>query len=393
MVTGTLRSLHRNGLNYIFSNNRLLVSRLEDESHSTEAWLAKTPPSDAARDGSETKGWRLYASADGSELLKNVSELHPALQTHLVDENSEEFFSKGKEDRHRFLSERYDDVVRGRYKYCEREGGELKAMTSGGMFPRHSVSDVPQGEEQRKGQKKKREPDSSEESARDKKAKLFPGYYDENDEDDDEELPPYVKIESTDVDAMNQTPTFPEPATSDVQQHRPAQVQPQDQISASIANLDVAENLVPSDHKPADQEHDVRGAVKSDSLTLTTLANDLKKDLLSHTDEWMLYAGGHRLALAGFATRLRFATELDQVLAACRNILQWLNIYCEHIGALKLTQQQTLVDAKPSGIHVDIVQAHESLVATYQEKEKELRVVFEEMKQRVEALQAASGLS
>jgi hypothetical protein len=70
-----------------------------------------------------------------------------------------------------------------------------------------------------------------------------------------------------------------------------------------------------------------------------------------------------------------------------------MNSYREHIGTMRLTQQQGLEDAGDSGIHVDIVLAHECLVRKYEEKEKELRVVFEEMKQRVEVLQAAWSLS
>jgi hypothetical protein len=401
MVTETLRSLGRNGLNYIFNNGRLLVGRLEDENQSTEVWLAKTPPSDATEEGSETKGWRLYKSADGSELLRNLSELHPALQAHFVDEISEDFFSKTKEDKILFLPERYEDVVRGRYKYCEHEGGELKAMTSGEMFPRNSVSinDAPQGQgqvqEQKGHQKRKRgsgSPEDSEveDSAKDKKAKLYADCYDDENEDDDEELPPYVKVE---VDAMDQTSTFPQPATPDSQQRSAVQNQSDEQISSSIANLGIAENVGPGGDDPADQKRESLGAAKSDPTTLTASAEDLKRDLLGHSDEWMSYAGSHGLALMGFAVRLRMAAEVDQMLGASRNILQWLNSYCEHIGTMKLTQQQSLVDARGSGIHGDIVQAHECLVERYQEKEKELRVVFEEMKQRIEVLQTGLNFS
>jgi hypothetical protein len=45
------------------------------------------------------------------------------------------------------------------------------------------------------------------------------------------------------------------------------------------------------------------------------------------------------------AVRLRMAAEVDQTLVASRNIIQWLNSYCEHIGTMELTQQQSLVDA------------------------------------------------
>lgn len=63
-----------------------------------------------------------------------------------------------------------------------------------------------------------------------------------------------------------------------------------------------------------------------------------------------------------FAVRLRMAAEVDQTLVASRNIMQWLNSYCEHIGTMKPTQQQSLVDARDSDINGNIVQAHESLV-------------------------------
>jgi hypothetical protein len=221
---------------------------------------------------------------------------------------------------------------------------------------------------------------------------VYPDYFNGENDDDDEELPPYVKIEETEVDAMDHTPTVPEPANSDLQQHQAAQSQPHDQISASIANLDITRNAITSDYQPTDQKHGVWGAVKSDPIDVTALAKDLQKDLLGHIDEWMTYAGRHRLALAGFEPRLRMAAQIGEVLAASRNILQWVNSSREHIGTMRLTQQQGLEDAGDSGIHVDIVIAHESLVKKYEEKEKELRVVFEEMKQRAEVLQAASSL-
>lgn len=401
MVTENLRPLHRNGLNYIFNNSRLLVGHLEDENHSTEVWLAKTPPSDATEMSSETKLWCLYTSAGGSERLRNLTELHSALQAHFVDESSEDFFSKSKEDKIRFLSERYEDVVRGRYKYCEREGGELKAMTSGDMFPRRSVSikDAPPGQvqEQKGPQKRKRgsgSPEDSEveDSTKDKKAKLYADYYDDNNEGDDEELPPYVKIEA---DAMDQTPTSPQPTTLDSQQGSAVQNQSDEQISASIANLGITENVGPGGYNlnPADQKPEFPGAARSDPTNLTTLAKDLKRDLLGHSDAWMSYSCSHGLALMDFAVRLRMAAGVDQILVASRNVLRWLNGYCEHVGTMKLTQQQGLVDARDSGIHADIVQAHESLVAKYQEKETELRVMFEEMKQRTEVLQTGSNFS
>ena len=397
MVTENLRSLHRIGLNYIFKNSRLLVGRLEDENQSTEAWLAKTPLSDDAVEGFETRGWRLYKSAEGSELLKNVSELHPALQAHFVDENSEDFLSKGKEDKLHFLMERYDDVVRGRYKYSEREGGELRAMTSGGMFPRHSVSEPPQSQKPKEAQKRKRDSESPEgsdgENLKDKKRRLGNGDYDDNDDDDEEAPPPYIKKEKTEVDAMDQTPTVTGPAILGLQQHGRPQSQSQDQISASIAELGITEEVPPSDYKPKDQKHDGWGAVKPDPMDVTALAKGLQEDLLGHVKEWILYAGRHGLALAGFKYRLQMATGIGEVLAASRNILQWVNSYCEHIGTMRLIQQQGLVDAGDSGIHVDIVRAHESLVEKYQEKEKELRVVFEEMKQRAETLQAGSNVA
>lgn len=296
-----------------------------------------------------------------------------------------------------FLKGQYNNVVGGRAKYSDRQGGELKAMTNTKTLPRQIVGNSPQVQDQKEGQKRKRDADSpedteAEDSARDKKAKLFPGYFDGDNEDDDEELPPYVKIE---VDAMDQAPIFPEPAISDSQQRRPVQSQSDEQISASISNLGITEKVGTDGHNlnPADQKHEIPGAAKSDPTTLTASAEDLKRDLLGHSDEWMSYAGSHGLALMGFAARLRMAAEVDQMLVARRNILQWLNSYCEHIGTMKLTQQQSLVDARGSGIHGDIVQAYESLVETYQEKEKELRVVFEKMKQRVEVLHTGLNFS
>jgi hypothetical protein len=123
MVTETLRSLHHNGANYIFNNDRLLVGRLLHvfEDRETEVWLAKAPPSNATGDRSETKGWCIYTSADGLDQLSNLTELHPALLTHLAGENSEEFMSRSHKDRLSFFSERHEDVVRGRYNYSECE--------------------------------------------------------------------------------------------------------------------------------------------------------------------------------------------------------------------------------------------------------------------------------
>lgn len=51
------------------------------------------------------------------------------------------------------------------------------------------------------------------------------------------------------------------------------------QISASIANLGLAENVIPSGYKPADQNHNLRGAVKPGHGALTILAHNLQKVL------------------------------------------------------------------------------------------------------------------
>lgn len=283
MLTETLRPLQRKGADYIFTNGRLLIGSLASGPQRTEAWLAKTTPSDATGAATEMRGWRIYTSAHGSghpwNDIMNLRELHPALRARLIDENSEEFMRKSRKDRLEFLSERYEDVVRGRYKYSERQGGELKFMAGEEMFPRHNVGNAPKGQEQKEGQKRKRDPDSSEDPMKDKKAKLFPGCFDDNNDDDDEELPPNAL--KKEMDAMHQTPMLQEPTIPDSRQHRPPQRQSQDQISASIASLGLTEKSVPGDRNPPDQKHDIRGAVKPDPMVLTALAHSLRDDMVS----------------------------------------------------------------------------------------------------------------
>lgn len=379
--------MHRTGANYIFKNNRLLVGCFEHENQKTEAWFA------LSFDGAgEITGRHLYTSANGSEqFTATMSQLHPALQAHFAGPNTTKaYFSMSDMEQLGFVTGQYYNVVRGRVKYCEREGGELKTMANGGLFPWLNASNAPQGQQQEGSQKRKRDSICLEGPAQDKKAKLAPGYFDNNNEDDDEELKPRMNIESTKTGAINQVP---EAAIPDMQQPRPVQSQSQDQISAAIANLGMAGNVVPGVPKPAGQKHNILVGAKPNPLALTAVARNFKVTLLRHIDEWALSAVGLKNALTEPGGKLLTAFETGEILAASRNILQYMSNYCVHFRNRKLTQQHSLTGVRTIGLHADIIQIHDCLVKKYHEKETKLRAVVEEMKQRLEELQAASGLS
>ena len=77
-----------------------------------------------------------------------MSQLHPALQAHSVGGNVKAYFSMSTMEQVTFLAGRYHDVVGGRAKHSEHEGGELKTMTNVGMFPHENISNAPQRQEQ-----------------------------------------------------------------------------------------------------------------------------------------------------------------------------------------------------------------------------------------------------
>jgi hypothetical protein len=382
MATENMGPLQRNEAHYIFNNNRLLIGWFERENQKNEAWLGKALSPDGILQGT---GWRFYTSATSLEHTP-VNKFHPALQAHFAEGNTAGLFSRRILDQLRFLKGWHEDVVKGRAKYSEHEGGELKTMTNGEMLPRHKVSNAPQGQGPEGGQKRKRDADGPEAPAKDKKAKLHAGYYDDNNEDDDEELPLHVKTEATEVDAMDQIPTVLESTVPDLQQHQPAQNQPQDQISASIASLGLTDNVVPGVSKPANQKQTIQGVAKPDPMALTDTARTFKKALLGHIDEWALYTNTLKLALTESAGKLLLASETGEILAASRDVLRCIGGYCGHIGNMRLHQEQNLINVRANIMPVDIVHAHEYLVKKYQEKERELYVVIQEMKQQAEAI-------
>jgi len=390
MVTETLRSLHREGANYIFKNNRLLIGWLAHvfEDQKTEVWLAKPPPSNTTGKACETTGWRIYSSSDGSELLSNLTELHPALLVYLVGENSEEFLSRSQKERLSFLSERYEDVVRGRYKHSESEGGELKAMASDIIFPRYGVSNARKGEEQKEGKRKRKSgsdcPELPEyENVRDKKRRL-----ETCESDDDEERPPSMKTEEPiEMDAMDLTPTALEPASQNLQQHTPAQTQPHDQISASIANLDIADQRIPGDYKPAGQEDAIREPVKPEPMALNPLAKTLRDIMIGQVMKWAICDSGLKNALESPAGELCVAENEDEIVIASRKILQRLNGFHAQNEELRSAEQKYLQVLRTSTISVNTLRVHESSILKREGMEKKLKGVIEEMTQRIAELQ------
>ena len=143
MATSNLGSLlYRNGANYIFNNNRLLVGLLERENQKIEAWFSQVLSPDGT---GEVIGWSVYTSANGSEqLITAMSRLHPAPQAHFVGGNTKAYFSMSTMEQVDFLARRYYDVVEGRAEYCQHQGGELKTMANVGVFPRINVGNAPQ---------------------------------------------------------------------------------------------------------------------------------------------------------------------------------------------------------------------------------------------------------
>lgn len=289
----------------------------------------------------------IYSSSDGSELLSNLTELHPALLVCLVGENREEFLSRSQKERLRFLAERYKNVVRGRYKYSESEGGELKAVASDMMFPRH-VHNARKGEEQKESKRKRKSgsdcPEVPEyENVKDKKRRL-----ETCESDDDEELPPFMKTEeSTEMDAMDLTPTALKPALQNLQQRIPAQIQTHDQISASIAKLDITDQRVLGDYKPASQEVATREPVKPDPMALAP-------------------------ALESPAGELCVAENENEIAIASRKILQRLSAFHGQNEELRSAEQKYLQVLRTSTISVNTLRAHELSILKREEDGEEV---------------------
>jgi hypothetical protein len=155
----------------------------------------------------------------------------------------------------------------------------------------------------------------------------------------------------------------------------------------------MAEDVDSVGGNPTDQKPNIREAAPSNLTALTDWSTAFKDDLLAHTKHWALFASGLKTSLKQQTGDLLLAFETGEILNASRNILQYVYNFCGHFRNMKVTQQQSLTRAKGMGLPVDIVQMHESLIGKYQEKENAIRVVIDEMKQRAEALQAASSSS
>ena len=321
----------------------------------------------------------IYSSSDGSELLSNLTELHPALLVYLVGENSEEFLSRSIKERLSFLSGRCEDVVRGRYKYSESEGEELKAMANDMMFPRH-ISNARKGGEQKESKRKRKSgtdcPRVPEyENVKDKKRRL-----ETCKSVHDEELPPSMKTEeSTEMDAMDLTPTALEPALQNLQQRIPAQFQTHDQISASIAKLDITDQRVPGDYKPVSQEDAIREPVKPDPMALNPLAKTLRDIMIGQVIEWATCDSGLKNALESPAGELCVAENGDEIAIARRKILQRLSGFHGQNEELRSAEQKYLQVVRTSTISVNTLRAHESSILKREWKEKKLGGVIEEM--------------
>jgi hypothetical protein len=70
-----------------------------------------------------------------------------------------------------------------------------------------------------------------------------------------------------------------------------------------------------------------------------------------------------------------------------RDVLQYVKNYCVLLRSMQQALQPLLMSARASGMPVDIVAIHDSLISKYKEKEQELRSEIEEMTQRTDELQ------
>jgi hypothetical protein len=379
MVTEDLRSLRNNRANYIFRNGRLFVGWFVCQDQRTEAWLEKAIEPTGENTANKPKTLRIYTSADGSGKLMNVNELHPALLVHYIGDNSQEFLSKCREYKLHFLAERYDDVVTGRYKYTECEGGELKVIEGAKMFPRPTVQ-VDQGvkQKQMQGQKRKRSRCDSEDyecsGASEKRPRPdtdYADYGDDDDDDDDEEV--YFKRDPALMGAMNQDPTFVEPINPNPRQHKPVQGQSHEQIATAISDLDITGKLVQGHDKAAEQKNDIRGSAIPDPMALTALLDTFKKTLLDYMRKWATCAEEIKSYFLELTGKLYYATELGEIMNLSRNVLQYMKNYCILVRNMHHALQSLLMDSRATGMPVDIVAMHESLNRKYEEKEQGLR--------------------
>lgn len=282
MATKTLRSIQHKVANFVFRNKRLLIGWHVWEEQRTEAWLTRILPSDATGEGNATElqGYHVYTSADGLEQLKNdivgVDEVHPAVLLHPVEISTEAFINKGQQDRLKHLVERFRGVMRGRYKYCEREGGELRAVEKVKPLPR---PDLDKKQKRKQSQKRKRnsfDPENLErDDSNEKRCRPSP-----HDDDDDEELP--IKRESTDVNTMPQLTTVSEAIFPEVSHYGLSKEQPHDSIATAVPDVDSIETVGLSADGQTEQEHSSNALAKPDLLALTASAITEDRSARSH---------------------------------------------------------------------------------------------------------------
>jgi hypothetical protein len=342
--------------------------------------------------------YRIHQSSDGLEEMgkgiMDVNELHPAL----FQGSSETFLHMGRYERLRYLVPRYEGVTSGRWKYCEQEGGELKVM---------KPVVIPTAGKRNVGQKRKRSPSSSEASECDTSIKEAYGPCEDGEDDDDEELPK-VKDESTDEALVNQgtapgplqnmpvddedndaegTTVKVEPSDeAAIDQIATVDEQPHGPITAAVADLSLNNMVRSIDGKPGDQQLDTQSSVTPELESLATSAQELKVTLLNHISKWAKSASILKLDLMTPAGELVVAYTVPEIVTASKSILKHVSGYCERVAHTRAVQQQTLEDAKASGMPADTVRKHDELVNDYKESEKELREVTEELTRWVDEL-------
>jgi hypothetical protein len=317
MAHRDLRARDRDGANFVYRDNRLLIgwrtSKIiqidsTPETLRIEAWLGEISAGEAASMlmpmNPVTTYWlRVYTSSDGSELMHigvmGIDEAHPATLHPEVEGPS--FLQQGETERLKSVETDMHKVRIGRWKYSEREGGELKFFERAEEDIVEHMVEMPHNGKRDWGSADYCPSPSTD--GHDGKRICARSTPDGDDCEDD--IPP--KNETLARSGSASTETFADQSTQD--------------------NYDFNKTFESSMTLKQGATNDEKKAEQKNALSLMQLATQLGADVNHQAYEWALPANKRCIDLNEFTAELSLAGTVAHKIAVCRKIFTRMGDY------------------------------------------------------------------
>jgi hypothetical protein len=350
---------------FVYRDSRLLIGYRTAQPPRIEAWLGYINEEEAARnhntnndpaattiEATTTDRLRVYTSSDGSmdmyRGVMGVDEAHPAvLASHTAAEVAS-FLDFGKLARFKWVENIMDHVRKGRSKYCEREGGELKGFEWVDDEIVEQVVEVPK----RDCGCDNYSPTPSADLHTDNGVcdrEVPDGHDDEDPIHPKNEKPASSGSKSKDMTAAHQ----PTNITEDLCET----------IIAFLASLNLGHDAI-KDEKKAEQKK---------VPTLTELTNTLACKANEQLFRWALCADSHGIDLNRHQKELSLGETVEDTIKSSRDVIADLARYCEVLRRDFLAQEVLMWKAEANMKPRYVLAAHRNTVAAYKKNEAAAR--------------------